>query len=470
MILKAFWKSSSERDWNVPTVLDSSADSRQFPLFFRAREYWPRLKYGNSVVATLVAGGLILSFNLCCLGAGEATVMTPDLSGRTDASIREVITRVAHHQIRPLKDGDYAPVDSVQAAEAAKAPEGIAWNYPWGVTLYGMLHVNEATGDKAVEQFVLEHNLIVARYFAWQDDFRKKLGAEAKPFISAKENKIGGLMKLGNLDSCGAMGAQFMEGLLRHGGKATPEQERVGKAIDGWVCGKQARLPDGTFWRPASMGGTIWLDDLYMGCPFMLRWSQHAGDRKLIDDCAQQIINMAKRLQDTDGVFYHGYFEKEQKRSPIKWGRANGWTMVAAVEVLSAMPDDHPDRAKVLDILRRQIEGIKPLQTPAGMWRQALDKPELWEETSCTAMFTYSIARAVNRGWINPANMDVARKAFEGICQQVTPEGVVKGTCRGTNIGMDLDYYAKRERPDDDLHGRGPVMLAGAEILLAKKK
>src|SRR5581483_1130705 len=107
MILKAFWKSSSERDWNVPTVLDSSADSRQFPLFFRAREYWPRLKYGNSVVATLVAGGLILSFNLCCLGAGEATVITPDLSGRTDASIREVITRVAHHQIRPLKDGDY---------------------------------------------------------------------------------------------------------------------------------------------------------------------------------------------------------------------------------------------------------------------------------------------------------------------------------------------------------------------------
>ena len=124
----------------------------------------------------------------------------------------------------------------------------------------------------------------------------------------------------------------------------------------------------------------------------------------------------------------------------------------------------------MLDILRRQIEGIKPLQTPAGMWRQALDKPELWEETSCTAMFTYSIARAVNRGWINPANMDVARKAFEGLCQQVTPEGVVKGTCRGTNIGMDLDYYAKRERPDDDLHGRGPVMLAGAEILLAKKK
>src|SRR5262249_27186455 len=47
-------------------------------------------------------------------------------------------------------------------------------------------------------------------------------------------------------------------------------------------------------------------------------------------------------------------------------------------------------------------------------------------------------------------------------------EGVVKGTCQGTNIGKELDYYAKRERPDDDLHGRGVVLLAGTEILLNK--
>ncbi len=266
------------------------------------------------------------------------------------------------------------------------------------------------------------------------------------------------------------MGAQFMEGLLRHGEKATPEEERVVKAIYEWVGAKQPRLPDGTFWRPNSMGGTIWLDDLYMGCPFLLRWSQRTGESKLIDDCARQVINMAKRLQDTDGVFYHGYFEKEQKRSPIKWGRANGWTMVATVEILSAMPEDHPERTKLLEILRKMVEGIKPLQAASGMWRQVLDKPELWEETSCTAMFAYSIARAVNRGWIEASNMTVAAKAFEGVCRQVTPEGVVKGTCQGTNIGMDLKYYEDRPRPDDDLHGRGPVMLAGAEILLGAEK
>ena len=84
-------------------------------------------------------------------------------------------------------------------------------------------------------------------------------------------------------------------------------------------------------------------------------------------------------------------------------------------------------------------------------------------------MFSYSIARAVNRGWIDHSHLTVARKAFQGICQHVTPEGAVNGTCEGTGIGRDLKFYAERKRPDDDLHGRGPVMLAGAELLLANK-
>jgi len=33
-----------------------------------------------------------------------------------------------------------------------------------------------------------------------------------------------------------------------------------------------------------------------------------------------------------------------------------------------------------------------------------------------------------------------------------------------------LDYYITRTQPDDDLHGRGVVLLAGTELLLAGKK
>jgi hypothetical protein len=44
----------------------------------------------------------------------------------------------------------------------------------------------------------------------------------------------------------------------------------------------------------------------------------------------------------------------------------------------------------------------------------------------------------------------------------------VDGTCQGTSIGTDLNFYVLREHPADDPHGWGPVMLAGTEILRAK--
>jgi rhamnogalacturonyl hydrolase YesR len=104
------------------------------------------------------------------------------------------------------------------------------------------------------------------------------------------------------------------------------------------------------------------------------------------------------------------------------------------------------------------------------MWRQVLDKSDLWEETSSTAMFAYGIARAVNRGWLPASDMTMARRAFAGVARNVTQEGKVENTCGGTNIGTTLDFYINRPRPDDDPHGRGPVLLAGTEILAAHAK
>ena len=383
-----------------------------------------------------------------------------------NAEIRDVITRVARHQIRPLADGDYPAVTNLDEAKAAKPPEGISWSYPWGVTLYGVIRSSDVTGDKDAEKFVVQHDKICARYYEWLAGLEKQFGADGKAF--GHSSKIRGLISLGNLDSCGAMGVQIMETMLRHPDQVTQADKDVAARIADWILNKQDRLPDGTLWRSKTLGGTVWPDDLYMGCPFIIRWAKFTGEKKYLDDAASQIIHQAELEQDADGLFYHGYDVAAKKHSPFKWGRGNGWVTVATVEVLSALPENHPDHAKLIAILKKQIDGLKPVQAPDGMWRQVLDHPELWEETSCTAMFTYGIARAVNRGWLDASYMDMARKAFAGLSKNVTADGVVNETCEGTNIGQDLDFYANRKRPNDDLHGRGPVLLAGTEILMAK--
>ncbi len=406
----------------------------------------------------------LLPFAFClCIPAGGQTTDSNDLS---NAQIREVFVRVARHQIHLLADGEYPPATNLDEATAASPPAGIAWNYPWGVALFGMERVSETTGDNAGHDFAVKHNLICARYYHWLAGMENQFADDGKQF--ARRSSIKGLVALGNLDSCGAMGNQMIESMMRSPDQVSPDEREVVDRIADWVVSKQDRLPDRTLWRSRVMGGTVWPDDLYMGGVFLVRLGIYRHDPKFIDDAAEQIIHQAALEQDTDGLWFHGYFIGEKQHAPFKWGRGNGWATIALVETLSAMDPQDALRPKLLEILRRQIDGLKRVQAPDGAWRQVLDQPQLWEETSCTAMFAYGIARAVNRGWIPAENMAIARKAFAAVARNVNAEGEVHGTCQGTSIGRDLNYYVLRDHGANDPHGWGPVMLAGTEILREK--
>lgn len=426
-----------------------------------------KLTWGRPVwLCEIIVTALLIGILVDSSHAAQASVS----DAISDAEIRDVVTRVVKHQICPLADGDYVAVNSKANATAVKPPEGIAWNYPWGVTLFGMLRAAEVTDNSAAAKFVGEHNLICARYYTWLAGVKKSVTNSAEISTFTRSSAINGLITLGSLDNCGAMGNEILESMLRHPEQATPEEKTVVARIADWVVKKQGRLSDGTLWRPKSMGGTLWPDDLYMGGVFLVRWGIYQHDQKFIEDAASNIIQQSTLEADADGLWFHGYFVKKKKRAPFKWGRGNGWVTVALVETISALDEKSLLRPRLIGILKNQIEGLKKVQAADGMWRQVLDQPELWEETSCTAMFAYGIARAVNRGWIDASNMTVARRAFAGIAKNVTADGGVNGTCQGTSIGIDLGYYINRPRPDDDLHGRGPVLLAGTEILIAGKK
>jgi unsaturated rhamnogalacturonyl hydrolase len=400
--------------------------------------------------------------------AVHAVAQTNDLSGKTDASIRTVISLVASNQLETLADGTYTTVKTLSAAQSAKKPTGITWTYQWGVALYGMLHTKDATGNTNFENFVLNHNLICARYYSWLNSLKTTVtnatSAQLASFYAG--TALSEFMAIDRLDYCGAMTAQMLEGALRHTGTMTNPQAFVGQTTANWVSTGQARMPDGTLWRPTS-SDTIWADDLYMSCPFLIRWYQYTGNSNYLNDAALQVMNFAGYLQDTNGIWFHGYYHDIHSVNGIKWCRANGWAMVTTVEVLSVMPTNHPARPMLLNILTNHIAGIESVQDTDGMWHQVLDHPEVWKEVSSTAMFAYSIARAVNRGWIDPSNMAVAHKAFAGLCNYITTNGVVNQVCPGTSLTNSFTYYAVTEQPaSNDPHGPGAVMLAGAEILL----
>ncbi len=177
-----------------------------------------------------------------------------------------------------------API-ATQAAPVSIADDEIrdvvnrVWGYPWGVALYGLTRSTDATGDKEVESFVLNHNQICSRYYSWLTELHATVGDSPELTEILDKAKIRGLLRLGNLDSCGAMGAQMLEGILHHPDQESAEEKVVVARIADWIVNKQDRLPDGTLWRSKAMGGTVWPDDLYMSAPFLIRYAKYMGTR-----------------------------------------------------------------------------------------------------------------------------------------------------------------------------------------------
>lgn len=109
-------------------------------------------------------------------------------------------------------------------------------------------------------------------------------------------------------------------------------------------------------------------------------------------------------------------------------------------------------------------------QNGKGLWHQLLDKSDSYEESSCTSMFTYCTARAVNEGWIHRSYATIALAGWEGLkANMITFDGQLKSVCIGTGIRDDLVFYYNRPARTNEAHGLGAVIEAGIEIMKLKK-
>ena len=144
--------------------------------------------------------------------------------------------------------------------------------------------------------------------------------------------------------------------------------------------------------------------------------------------------------------------------------------MLSQVHLLDHLPLNHPQRARLIQLLERQILGIAKYQNGEGLWHQVLDKNDSYPESSCSAMFVYGIAHAVNQGWIAPRYASIAKTGWEGLKKyKIDEEGRLKDICVGTGIQDNLVFYYNRPVGTNEKHGTGPLLDAGVEILKLEK-
>lgn len=124
--------------------------------------------------------------------------------------------------------------------------------------------------------------------------------------------------------------------------------------------------------------------------------------------------------------------------------------MMAIVDDLDFIPQHEPGRDTVLVILNHIAETLKKYQSPEGLWYQVMDKsgePGNYLESSCSAMFVYSLFKAVRKGYIPSSYFAVARKGYEGILNEfikVDDNGLVSITkaCAVAGLGGKITEWA----------------------------
>jgi rhamnogalacturonyl hydrolase YesR len=331
-------------------------------------------------------------------------------------------------------------------------------DYTMGVTHSGMLLARDVTGDARFADYTRRQLQFINDRLPY---FREVVARGARP----GKGTFGAILATGSLDDSGSMCAALVK--ARRAGIG-PDLLPVIQHWSDYISRRQFRIADGTLARQRPQPESLWADDLYMSVPALAQMGALTGERTWFDDAVKQVLQFHAHLWDPQaGLYAHGRHMNQPLNPEFYWARANGWAMLASVELLDVLPVDHPGRDQVLAGLRAHIRSIAKLQSgTSGLWHQMLDKPDSYLETSASAIFVYSLARAINAGWISPVSYgSVAQAGWIGVTTRVNARGQVEGTCVGTTLASDHVYYYNRPQSVYATHGYGPALLAGAEMI-----
>jgi unsaturated rhamnogalacturonyl hydrolase len=204
----------------------------------------------------------------------------------------------------------------------------------------------------------------------------------------------------------------------------------------------------------------FWIDDMYMLTILQLQAYRATGDTKYLDRDAKEMVAYLDKLQRPSGLFYHA------PDVPYYWGRGNGWVAAGMAEMLRSLPANYPLRPRIMKGYRKMMAALLRYQTSDGMWRQLIDDPDAWEESSGSGMFTFALITGVKNGWL-PAEKygPAARKAWIALVGFIDQNENVTNVCEGTNKKDDKEYYLERRRKTGDFHAQETVLWSASALM-----
>ncbi|MFA9389540.1 MAG: glycoside hydrolase family 105 protein [Prolixibacteraceae bacterium] len=267
-------------------------------------------------------------------------------------------------------------------------------------------------------------------------------------------------------------------------------EEKYNQAIQLFVqqMENHPKTKSGGFWHKKVYPNQIWLDGIYMGSPFLAQYAKEYHSPEWFDVVTHQVILIhEKTIDPKTGLMYHAWDESKEQRwsnaetgqSPHFWSRAMGWYVMAIVDILDFLPEDHPDRNQLISLLNEEIDALLKVADPeTGLWYQVLDqggREGNYIEASGSCMFTYAMAKAANKGYIDIKYKTIANQKFDDIIKTLIKKDengnlVLSNVCGGCGLGGNpyrdgsYNYYITEKVVDNDSKGVAPFIMAAIEL------
>ena len=298
------------------------------------------------------------------------------------------------------------------------------WDWHQGVGLYGLLKIMQCDESDEYKDFLIK----------WYKD-NISYGLPAKNI-----NTTAPLLTLAELNE--DIGDEKFEKLMI-------------KWAD-WLVTELPRTKEGGFQHvTSSVSGDrdkvtlnddeIWIDTLFMTVLFLNKMGQKYGNEDWINEGIHQVLMHIKYLYDKKtGLFYHGWtFKDNSNFGEIFWCRGNSWFTLGILDYLEMFKGTLNDGVKsiILDTYKAQAAKLKELQSENGLWHTVLDDKESYEEVSGSAAIAAGILKGIRYGILDESYDSCAKRAIEGIIDNIAEDGTVLNVSGGTAMGMDADHY-----------------------------
>jgi unsaturated rhamnogalacturonyl hydrolase len=218
------------------------------------------------------------------------------------------------------------------------------------------------------------------------------------------------------------------------------------------------------FYGPPENISELWLDTLYMGCPFMVRYGLMFGDEEIIDKALAQIdIHTNGAYDEATGLYFHAYDSASKKQLGARWGRGNGWVAAALAHII-VMLDGKRDMSKYKALAVRMVETAYSMRRAEdGLLRTVLNNPDSYTEYTATMLFAIAAFDLRRAGLLKEEIHVWARRLAQTAPAMIGENGPIAKCSVGTDPGPEENYLARPYNETFYAYGLFMLLLSNGE-------